>query len=148
MHFKVNNLSDLIELGSEGFENDYRKRIKLFGDLAPVITTAALNGSCLAVEICKQAAVDIVTGIRLVGACFESDAILAALIGGVANSTFIHNAVQNMMSEENNKRYSLVKPALPAVLGAIIMAMQLKRIDVNERIQDNLYKGAEIISHE
>ncbi len=145
MHFKVKNLFDLIKLGSEGFEKDYRDRDRLFGDFAPVITSAALNGSHLAVDICKQAAVDIVTGIKLVGACFESDAILAALIGGVANSTFISNAVKNILSEEDNTRYILAKPALPAVLGAVIMAMRLDSIEVNERIQDNLFKGAGII---
>lgn len=146
-HFEVNDLSALTKLGSEGFINDYAKRDKLFGDLAPAVTAAALSGSHLAEQICDKVASDIVTGIRLIGACFESESVSAALIGGVANSPVIKNGVKKILNtESNNKNYLLVEPALPAVLGAVIMEMQKNDITLNDQILNNLYEGAETIS--
>lgn len=146
-HFGVDNLSALIELGIEGFVDDYVQRTKLFGDLAPAVTDAALKGSHLAEKVCNKAAEDIMTSIKLVGTCFESESVLTALVGSVANSTFIKKRVTQIIDEDkHNKRYILVEPAVPPVLGAVIMAMQLKEIALNDQILDNLYKGAEIIS--
>jgi hypothetical protein len=38
------------------------------------------------------------------------------------------------------------EPVLPAVLGTIILAIQLNKKDINERILNNLIKSAEIIA--
>lgn len=144
-YFNVNTLSELVTLGSAGFVADYGQREKFFGDFAPVITAAALHGSQVAAGICNQVAADIVMGIKIVGACFESDAIQTALIGSVSNSTFINHAVQKILSAEHHQRYVYVKPALPAVLGAITMAMRSHHIHIDERIQHNIAESAETI---
>jgi len=69
------------------------------------------------------------------------------LVGSVANSAFIKNRVTKILNEEkHNKKYILTEPKLPPVLGAVIMAMQLIGIAVNDQILNNLYKSAETIS--
>lgn len=141
-HFGVRDLSELVELGLQGFVKDSRARDKQFGDFAPMVTDAAMKGSNLAMEICNQAAADIVTGIKLVGACFDSDTVSVALIGSVANSGYIKAAIDRDLSEKANKRYMLSEPVLPAVLGAIILAMELNGMDMDERILNNLSRSA------
>lgn len=147
-YFSVKELSDLVIFGSEGFAEDYKQRDKLFGDMAPIVTNAALEGSHLAINICSQAASELVTGIRLIGANFKSDTISAALIGSVANSRFIKDTVCEKLSQKNNKEYLIEEPVLPAVLGAIILALQLNKIDINKQILNNLIKSAEIIANQ
>ena len=142
-HFKVKNLTNLTELGAKGFIDDYTERAKLLGDFAPVVTSAALNGSHLAEHICSGAAASLVTAIKIVGACFESDSVSVSLIGSVANSIFIKNKITESLSKKDtNKRYLLVEPALPPVLGAILMAMKSSGISINDQIINNLRAGA------
>jgi len=139
-HFDVNDVSALAKLGAKGFMGNYPANVKHFGDFAPMVTKAALRGSRIAKKICCKAAADIVTSIRLVGACFESGTIPVALIGAVVNSEFIKAKLSKSLAlEDNNKNYLLVEPAVPPVLGAVIMAMQLCGIEVNERVLANLY---------
>jgi glucosamine kinase len=145
-HFGVNGLPALIDLGVKGFMDDGIECNKHFGNLAPMVTEAALNGSRLAESICNRAARDIVTSIKLVGSCFESESVLTVLAGSVANSTFIKKRVTQILNEEkSNRKYMLVEPSLPPVLGAVIMAMQLVEIELSDQILNNLYKGAETI---
>jgi glucosamine kinase len=146
-YFKSDCLSDLIKFGQGGFIENFQQRNKFFGDLAPVVTEAASCGSRLAQKVCVLAAENMVTGIKLVGACFESDVILTALMGSVANSVFIKNAIYDILSTENNMKYCLVEPVLPPVLGAIITAMRLcdLEIEMTEKIKNNLLKGYEMI---
>ncbi len=144
-NFGVRNLQEFANLGAEGFENDYKERTKLFGNLALDVTDAALSGSHLAQWVCHKAAEEIVTGVRLIWACFESDAVPVALIGSVANSTFIKNAVSKTLSQGCNKKYNVTEPSLPPVLGAIIMALQLAKVEINEQIKGNLIKGSKVV---
>lgn len=146
-HFKVTDLTALAKLGAKGFVEENTQRMKLFGDLAPAVTDAALSGSRLAEQICGKAAADLVTGVKLVGACFESDSVSVALIGSVANSIFIKNKITESLNKmDNNKNYRLVaEPALPPVLGAVIMTMQSHQISLDGQILLNLQKGAELI---
>lgn len=143
-HFEVSDTIALAKIGSKGFTDETTQRMKVFGDLAPAVTTAALNGSHLAEYICTKAAADLVTGIKLVGACFEYDSVSVALIGSVANSTFIKNKItESINKKDNNKNYNLVaEPALPPVLGAIMMSMQLVDITINEQVINNLHECA------
>ena len=147
-HFSVSGLSAFVKYGSEGFIHDYKQRDKLFGDMASIVTNAALEGSHLAINICSQAASELVTGIRLIGANFKSDTISVALIGSVANSSFIKNAIYKTLNQKSNKEYRIEEPVLPAVLGAIILAMQLNKVDINKPILNNLIKSTEIIANQ
>lgn len=137
-YFSAKDISSLKELQTSKFAVENIQRDKLFGDFAPVVTDAALNGSELAKNVCMQAAKETVAGIRLLGDYFELDEISVALIGSVINSRFIKNAVYEMLCEKGNKKYLLSEPSLPPVLGAILMAMQLNNIELNEQRQSNL----------
>ncbi|MCL2528175.1 MAG: hypothetical protein FWE42_07110 [Defluviitaleaceae bacterium] len=134
-HFGAEDVPALSKVGGEGFLRDRMERDKHFGDFAPVITTAALQGSRLAMFICNKAASDIVTGIRLVGSCFASGSVPVALIGSVVNCEFIKKEVDRLLLEERqNKHYCLVEPAVPPAFGAVIIAMQLCGINLSEKV--------------
>ena len=142
-YFKVSDLTGLTELGAKGFVEEYTERAKLLGDFAPVVTAFALGGSNLAQSLCNELAGDLVTGIKIVGACFESASVPVSLIGSVANSIFIKNKIMESLSKkDSNKRYVLAEPALPPVLGAILMAMKSNGISINGRIINNLRESA------
>jgi len=138
-HFGVDDIHALATLGAKGFIDNYSAKIKHFGDFAPTVTKLALCGSQLAEDVCCKAAADIATSIKLVGACFESDTVTVALIGAVANSELIKVEIsKSLASKESNKTYRIVEPAVPPVFGAVIMAMQLVGIELNEQILANV----------
>lgn len=124
-HLGVNDISALARMGIIGFVEDDRERAKLLGDFGPAVTRAAVEGSNLAKGICDRAAADIVIGIRLLGACFASARISVALIRSVANSPPIRDGIAEALTAPSNKDYRLQEPALPAVLGAALMALEL-----------------------
>jgi len=126
-YFDVTDVSGLVGIFGGLSKAQIDKKL---GNFAPAITTTALQGSRLAQQICTKAAADIVTGIKLVGACFESDTVLAALIGGVAKSEFVASKITEMLCVRNSsKQYQLIEPSVPPVIGAAMMAMR----SVNER---------------
>ena len=118
-------------LKEKDFNMSYAQKLKLLGDFAPAVTTAALDGSRLARQVCVQAAEETIEGIRLLGGCFTSASIFVALIGSVANSAFIRNTIGEMLREERNAGYTLIEPALPPALGAVLMAARLTNIEAN-----------------
>ena len=117
--------------------------LKDFSDLGPAVTQAALHGSHIAEEVCARAAREVVEGIRLVDKRFQSRPIPVALVGSSINSAYVKNAITELLLEDPG--YILREPALPPVLGAILMAMRLREINIDERIISNLRKGAEEI---
>ena len=125
-------------LKAKGYGMGYAQMLKLLGDFAPEVTAAALRGSRLAGQVCARAAAETVEGIRLLGGCFVSSPVPVALIGSAANSTFMKNAVGELLRGEC--RYALVEPALPPALGAALMAAQLAKIEI-EPFQRNLIKS-------
>lgn len=145
-HFGAADLRELAERGSQGFAKDNIERKKLFGDLAPRITQAARQGSRLAQRVCHKAAEEIVTEIKLVGACFGEDPIRVAIIGSVGNSPYIYDTIQELLVSGGAHAYELTDCALPPVLGAVILALQGQGISINETIQQNLKRSANDMS--
>ena len=141
-HFGVSSVRGLINLGATGFVADEFARDKLFGDFAPIVTEYALKGSRLAAQVCERAAESIATGIRLVGACFESDVVDVALIGSVAKSGYIYSKVDEDLGVNMNRVYIMQKTALPPVLGAVVMAMEYSGAKVSAAVLYNLGAGA------
>jgi len=117
--------------------------LKDFSDMGPAVTEAALRGSHIARTVCTRAAEEVVEGIQLVGKRFQSQPVQVALVGSSINSAYIKNAIRELLPEDAG--YHLTEPVLPPVLGAILMAMQLVKIEINERIVNNLRKGAKQI---
>jgi len=136
-YFGAEDIAALKALRKKDFGMGSAQRMKLFGDFAPAVTQAALDGSRLAGEICARAAEETVEGIRLLGEGFAPSPVPVALVGSVANSAFMKSAVAALLREERNARYALVEPALPPVLGAVLMAARLAKIEA-EPFQKNL----------
>ena len=57
------------------------------------------------------------------------------------------NLIGDFWERNRNKEYVIEEPVLPAVLGAIILAIQLNKIDISKHILSNLIKSAEIIAN-
>lgn len=137
-HFNVKCISELSQLGKAGFEKIENKRIELFGSFAPKITDAAVRNSNMSQAVCEQAALNIATGIKMIGGCFEADTIKVALTGSVANSKYIKAKIEQYLSNTRNKAFVLVEPVLQPELGGIVIAMQEMGILVDEKIIWNL----------
>lgn len=145
-YFGVSDIPALASLGADEFIKDRRERDRFFGNMAPMITEASLNGSHLAMSVCDSAAAALATGIRLVGSLFSSDTVLVALVGSVVNSIYIKHALSETLSKKSNKEYKIVELSLPAVLGAVLMAMEHKGIPLHEETLKALAKYPEIIT--
>jgi glucosamine kinase len=109
-----------------------------FGLLAPVITEAAEQGSSAAVRVCGKAVHQIKVGIELLASSFSGDQVNVAFIGGVATSPYMYNTLCDALKRGNNKQFSLVKPQLPPVAGAILYAMNRLNLPLSDEIISNL----------
>ena len=134
-HFHCASLNDLALLGANGFEKDTPTRDKHFGDFAIHITQAASQGSHLAMEVCDDVSKKIVTGIELVGSTFKKEMIPVALIGSVANDTYIKNRICRQLA---HSKYQLKETRLSPEKGAIILGMQDLNIPMTVQTIENL----------
>ncbi len=144
-YFQAKDIATLAHLGAESFRMDDQKRNKFFAEFAPALTVQASSGSNLAQRVCTDIANNLITGIRMLGACFASDWVSVALVGGVVNSLYMHQLISSALSRPANREYALRSPALPAVLGAITKAMELKGIPISDDILDSLRCSAKKI---
>ena len=145
-HFGARDIAALADMASREFVPDYRTRMKLLGDAAPKVTDAAAQGSALARRVCDETAALHLTGIRLLGACFGLEDIPVALIGGVINSSYMKEAICRGFSGRSNRRYILTDPALPAVLGAVWMAMGQAGLRPSDEVRANLAQSGRNIA--
>jgi glucosamine kinase len=136
--WKVDSVSKLRDLGMEGFIEDRRERDRKFGDMGPLVTEAAVEGSALARKVCDRAIEAIVVGVKLLGSCFKSDEVPVAFIGSVASSAYIKNTLTSALIAASGKKFRIKEPALPAVAGAVLMALQRCEVPVDERMAANL----------
>ena len=96
-YFGADDANALKALKEKDFGMGNAQRMKLFGDFAPAVTQAALDGSKLARQICTRAAEETIEGIRLLGKCFTSNPIPVALVGSAANSAFMKHAIAEQL---------------------------------------------------
>lgn len=152
-HFGVADIAALAEQAAGNSRQIYQEIIRVYGNLAPLVTEAANNDIPLARAVCDMAVSGLVLGIRLLGSLFRSDTVLVALIGGVASSGYIQARLTEALelrSERNqgfsenpgflgaNRRYELVEPALSPEAGAVLMALDRLGVAPTETIIDNL----------
>ncbi|WP_213585342.1 N-acetylglucosamine kinase [Paenibacillus sp. J2TS4] len=136
----VNRIDELHKLASGGFMEDRKERDKKFGQMAPIVTKAAQEGSPLARTVCDRAVQQIVVGVELLGACFRESPVTVTGIGSVIQSPYMKAALTERLKEGNNKFYAVVEPALSAVSGAVIMALKRLQAPVDEQTLRNLLK--------
>lgn len=133
--WNVGNIGELRELGRQGFVADRFERSRRFGELAPLITAAALEGAPLACRECDGVAEYLSQGIRLVGGCFEGEAVSVALIGSLIRSHYLQAAIARTLAQSQTKRFYIVEPAFSSEIGAALMALQLLGIGMTNALR-------------
>ncbi|WP_169084177.1 BadF/BadG/BcrA/BcrD ATPase family protein [Paenibacillus sp. PL91] len=138
-HWGVSSISELAAAAKKGFAEDRRERDKQFGEFAPAITEAAEQGSSAAIRVCNRAIDQIKVGIELLAASFASDEVEVAFIGSVANSPYFSKELSMQLLHGNNKRYSVVQPQFPPVIGSVLLALKHIEIPIDDALIENLY---------
>ena len=136
--WEVKDINDLTELGSNGFISDREQCKRRFGEMAPLVTNAALNDVTLAQDICNTAVRQLAIGIKLLGACFKTHAVPVVLVGSVACSPYMKHSITNTFVEDSNKKYNIVEPVLSSTAGAVLLGLKRLGIDIDDRIVRNL----------
>jgi len=122
-HFGVRSLAALRAFASENTDNPSPELKRRYSTFAPAVTHAAEVGSVLARAVCGRAAESVVTGVRLVGACFETAPVRVALIGSVARSPFMSAEITRQLAA-SRARYALVAPRLSPAAGAVLLGLR------------------------
>jgi len=123
--WQMGSMEELREMGRRGFIADRFERGRRFGEMAPLVTAAAQQGSPLASRVCDQVAAALGTSIRLVGGCFALDSVPVALIGGVIRSPYMQGAMARSLGGVRGGRYDITEPAFSGEVGAARMALQV-----------------------
>ena len=140
-YWEVRSLAELRRIGARGFIGDGTERNRRFGEMAQLVTEAAMSGAPLAVSVCDQAAAALFVGIRLVATCFEKATVEVALIGGVATSDYLQGAVARLLNVDSERAYRRVNPAYPPEIGAAMMALEGHGIAVDSSVLARLSGG-------
>ncbi len=147
-HFGARDIRELAARAADGFFEDRRRRDRHFGDMAPMVTQAALQGSSLAQRICRAGTSALATGIAVVASAFASRDVKVALIGSVINSSFIREELVSILGRKSDRIYRLVEPALPAVLGAAAMALKDAGVQIGEGVVAALKRAREALQQQ
>jgi glucosamine kinase len=122
-HWQSPDIAHLRELVFRQRERDYNDVKRDYSAMAQIVTayaeTAPLAGAC-----CDDAAIGLVTGIRLLGGCFTEAVIPVALIGALARAAPIQRRVARQLASSTVHQYRLADPVLPPVAGAILLALR------------------------
>ncbi|MGG3308007.1 BadF/BadG/BcrA/BcrD ATPase family protein [Paenibacillus lautus] len=127
----VENRDQLRMLASLGFIKDRQERDKKFGEMAPLIKTAAEVGSRLARSVCDEAMKQIMVGVEILGSFFESDHVSVTGIGSVINCAYMKSKLMSSLQSGINKHYEYRNPQLSAAAGAVLMALRSLGLQVD-----------------
>ncbi len=130
-YWQTDTVAQLHERGVNEFIADRFERDRMFGEMAPLVTDAALNDVPLAVDVCNAAAYALGIGIRLLGHCFAGDTVNVALIGGVVHSAYMQQAVAFVLERGAQKRLQIVEAAYTGEAGAVLMALRRRGIVID-----------------
>lgn len=136
--WKVSSVEELSQLARHGFVADQRERNKIFAQLAPTITNAALHDSQLAQLVCDRAIHQIIVGVELLASYFSHSEVKVSFIGGVANSHYFQQQLTARMKAGNNRSYLVMQPAFSPVAGAVLLALKHLNIPMKPEILNNL----------
>lgn len=124
--------------GASGFVADAFERHRRFGELAPLVTAAAMRGSPLARGVCDHAAEALATGIGLVGGCFATSSVSVALIGGAVRSAYMRQAMERALARLTKPSYWIVDPVFSCEAGAVLMALKLAGVPIGDVVEASL----------
>ena len=137
-HWEARSLEELWGIARNGFTADRRARDLRFGQFAPAVTEAALQGSPLARKVCDRAIDEMMVGIEMLAAAFSRDAVTVAFIGSVVGSPYFANRLNERLKQGTVKKYEAVTPQFSPVLGAVLMARQRLMLPVDNEVIANL----------
>ncbi|MDD9268414.1 BadF/BadG/BcrA/BcrD ATPase family protein [Paenibacillus sp. GCM10023248] len=134
----LSTVKELSQLAKQGFIADQRERNRKFAQIAPLITEAAMHNSKLAARICDRAIHQIMSGVEMLASYFSNEEVNVSLVGSVVNSAYIQTRLESKMSNGNNKKYRLIKPAFSPVAGAVLLALKQFNIPIEQKLLHNL----------
>ncbi|MGG1634514.1 BadF/BadG/BcrA/BcrD ATPase family protein [Paenibacillus sp. FSL K6-3182] len=138
VHWNVSTAQQLADIAKKGFADDRRTRDKQFGKFAPAVTEAAERGSSLAIRVCNRAIDQIKVGIEMIASSFYSEEVAVTFTGSVANSPYFIRELGEKLRQGNNKRYTVVQPKFPPVVGSVLLALKQLDIAIDDDVIHNL----------
>ncbi len=139
-YWGVADLAGLRNLAMSGFIEDRRERDRMFGRMAPLVTSNAAKGSRLAQFVCDKAIHQISVGVQLLGAYFTANTVPVAFVGSVVNSPYMKRCLTDKLATGKNKKYVAVEPALSTVAGAVVMALKRLEVPVTDETIRNIQR--------
>ncbi|MFD1674008.1 BadF/BadG/BcrA/BcrD ATPase family protein [Alicyclobacillus fodiniaquatilis] len=109
------------------------------GQLAPIITEAAMKGVPIAKRACDRAADELSVGIRLIGSHFGTASVDVAFIGSVIRSRYMRLATgARLQIQSANKSYHVVESVFSSQVGAVLLALEELDIPLTENVMTNI----------
>jgi glucosamine kinase len=109
------------------------------GQLAPIITEAAMQGVPIAKRACDRAADELSVGIRLIGSHFGTASVDVAFIGSVIRSRYMRLATgARLQIQSANKSYHVVESVFSSQVGAVLLALEELGIPLTETVMTNI----------
>ncbi|WP_339303037.1 BadF/BadG/BcrA/BcrD ATPase family protein [Paenibacillus sp. FSL R5-0519] len=136
-YWQVSSVSELAALGVSGFADNQQAINRRFGQMAPLVTEAAVRNIPLAVRVCDSAADTAVVGILMLASCFDQPTVSMAMTGSCLSSPYMVRAVQKGLDaayRPDGKRIQYITSNLLAVGGALLDAYHLAQINVSDNI--------------
>jgi glucosamine kinase len=122
-HWGARDLKELKQIVSGFSDLDRQARNYRAGELGPLVTSAAMDGSTLARNVCNEAAHQMALAIRLVGTTFEVESVPVVFIGSAIRSQYLSEAIRRILATSSSPRYEVRDPILSATAGALLMAL-------------------------
>ena len=138
VYWEVADLAGLRDMARRYTASDLKTVRRKYGQMAPLVTKAALEGCPLARRVCDRGADKIADSVRLVRTCFESEDVPVALEGALAHAAYMHQAIADSLRRRMQQGYTLVEAAHPPCAGAILLAARAVGISQIEVIRGNL----------
>ncbi|MCP1183490.1 BadF/BadG/BcrA/BcrD ATPase family protein [Paenibacillus sp. 1781tsa1] len=136
-YWQVSSVRELAALGVSGFGDNQQATNRRFGQMAPLVTEAAVRNIPLAVRVCDSAADTAVVGILMLASCFDQPTVSMAMTGSCLSSPYMVRAVQKGLDaayRPDGKRIQYITSDLLAVGGALLDAYHLAQIKVWDNI--------------
>lgn len=138
-YWKVNTLEELYERGSKGFVEGVHEQMRGFGQMGPIVTRAAAEGSPVAIDVCNGLVHALEVGIRLIGAGFRGEQVPVAFMGSVIQDRFMTERLTNGLQQGlGHKQYTVVQPRLLPAAGAALLALKLCESPIRDDVLQRL----------
>ncbi|WP_157950894.1 BadF/BadG/BcrA/BcrD ATPase family protein [Peribacillus acanthi] len=138
-YWNVKDIEELRQLAARGFNSEKIRALKMLSGMGSIVTEEASKGSEIANNACEKVVTSLVTGIQLVSSMFVKDSVSLSFVGGVVNHSYVLSMVERVLKGSNSlKTFSIQKPNLSPVLGAVLYAYNELGLSNNQDILEKL----------